>query len=189
MTMQRASTTGLVISGFGLSAFFFSSIAHLFFPGDTSSFFLILALGTSIPMIIGFFFVRTIPLPSQEGYDIVENDMPDEEAVTTALLPRSSTENHLLDHDLVEPRHPHYVHHVHDTTRQDCETNTTTTTTLSEDIPIQDLEAPVESRHLSNLSRRTTSQPETLSNIYGKKLFQSADFWLLCSILSTRELH
>ena len=133
-------------------------------------------------MIIGFFIVRPIPLPPQEGYDIVENDMPDEEAVTTALLPRSSTESHLLDHDFVEPRHPHYVHHVHDATRQDCETNTT----LSEDIPIQDLEAPVESRRLT---RRTTSQPDTLSNIYGKKLFQNADFWLLCCILSTRELH
>ncbi|THH01153.1 hypothetical protein EW145_g6962 [Phellinidium pouzarii] len=61
---MRASTTGLVLSGFGLSAFFFSAIAHILYPGDTSSFLLLLALGTSFPMIIGFFLVRPIPLPS-----------------------------------------------------------------------------------------------------------------------------
>jgi hypothetical protein len=52
------------MSGFGLSAFFFSSISHTLFPGNTSDFLLVLGLGTSIPMIFGFFFVRKIPLPS-----------------------------------------------------------------------------------------------------------------------------
>jgi hypothetical protein len=52
------------MSGFGLSAFFFSSISHTLFPGNTSDFLLVLALGTAIPMIFGFFFVRIIPLPS-----------------------------------------------------------------------------------------------------------------------------
>ena len=62
--VQRAVTVGLVMSGFGLSAFFFSSISHTLFPGNTSDFLLVLALGTAIPMIFGFFFVRIIPLPS-----------------------------------------------------------------------------------------------------------------------------
>jgi hypothetical protein len=52
------------MSGFGLSAFFFSSLSHTLFPGNTSDFLLVLALGTAIPMIFGFFFVRIIPLPS-----------------------------------------------------------------------------------------------------------------------------
>ncbi|EJD34184.1 MFS general substrate transporter [Auricularia subglabra TFB-10046 SS5] len=58
----RATTTGLVLSGFGLSAFLFSAIAHTAFPGDTSSFLLLLALGTSLPMLVGIFFVRPVPL-------------------------------------------------------------------------------------------------------------------------------
>jgi hypothetical protein len=62
--LQRAVTVGVVMSGFGLSAFFFSSISHTLFPGNTSDFLLVLALGTAIPMIFGFFFVRIIPLPS-----------------------------------------------------------------------------------------------------------------------------
>ncbi|KAJ3719285.1 major facilitator superfamily domain-containing protein [Lentinula raphanica] len=74
----RGSTTGLVISGFGLSAFFFSAIAHLAFPGNTSSFLLLLSLGTSFPMLIGFIFVRPIPLPpSETHHDIVGNGLLD----------------------------------------------------------------------------------------------------------------
>ena len=51
----------MVLSGFGLSAFIFSSIAHVAFPGDTPSFLLVLAIGTSLPMILGILFVRPIP--------------------------------------------------------------------------------------------------------------------------------
>ncbi|KAE9407195.1 MFS general substrate transporter [Gymnopus androsaceus JB14] len=64
----RGSTTGLVISGFGLSAFLFSAIAHLAFPGDTSSFLLLLSIGTSFPMLIGVAFVRPIPLHASEAH-------------------------------------------------------------------------------------------------------------------------
>lgn len=111
VAIQRASTTGLVISGFGLSAFFFSTIAHLAFPGNTSDFFLVLALGTSLPMVMGFFLVRPIPLPVQDGYDVVQDDHRDEdEALTTALLQPNESRSHLLDHDFIESRHPHYVH-------------------------------------------------------------------------------
>lgn len=59
-TLQRATVTGLVFSGFGLSAFIFSAIAHAAFPGDTSSFLLVLAVGTAFPMLIGYFFIKVI---------------------------------------------------------------------------------------------------------------------------------
>ncbi|KIJ58855.1 hypothetical protein HYDPIDRAFT_101889 [Hydnomerulius pinastri MD-312] len=71
----RATTTGLVLSGFGLSAFWFSMLAHLLFPGDTSAFLLILALGTAIPMLVGLFIVRPIPLPpssSSARHDVTD---------------------------------------------------------------------------------------------------------------------
>lgn len=60
---QRASATSLVISGFGLSAFIFSTLAHSFFPGDTSSFLLLLALGTALPMLVGLWVVKPILEP------------------------------------------------------------------------------------------------------------------------------
>src|SRR5258708_5592737 len=103
LLVQRASTTGLVISGFGLSAFFFSTVSH-FFPGDTSSFLLLLALGTSTPMIIGFFFVRPIPLPQEK---LEGEDEEDGEGILAALLhhqhhPDHISESHPLDHDSIE---------------------------------------------------------------------------------------
>ena len=53
-------------SGYGLSAFLFSTIAHIFFTGSTSTLLLVLSLGSSFPMILGFFFVRPVPLLEEE---------------------------------------------------------------------------------------------------------------------------
>ena len=64
---QRGSTTGLVMSGYGLSAFLFSTISHIFFVGSLSPFLLMLSLGASFPMILGFFFVRQVTLPEEEA--------------------------------------------------------------------------------------------------------------------------
>ncbi|KDN51185.1 hypothetical protein RSAG8_00814, partial [Rhizoctonia solani AG-8 WAC10335] len=72
---MRATITGMVASGFGLSAFFFSTAAHVLFPGDTgalllvlalgSSFVMLLALGSSFVMLLGFFIVQPVPHTSQ----------------------------------------------------------------------------------------------------------------------------
>ncbi|KAG9055898.1 hypothetical protein FS842_000813 [Serendipita sp. 407] len=58
---MRATTTSTVASGYGLSAFFFSALAHVFFPGNTSDLLLVLAIGTSIPMLVGLVLVRVVP--------------------------------------------------------------------------------------------------------------------------------
>ena len=100
---QRASTTGLVISGFGLSAFLFSSIFHMFFAGNESAFLLLLALGSSFPMILGFFFVRPIPLPKEE--DPVVNRGGHSETTSSALEQHDDSHIRLLDHDYIEGRH------------------------------------------------------------------------------------
>ncbi|KAF7364102.1 NmrA domain-containing protein [Mycena sanguinolenta] len=96
----RATTTGIVLSGFGLSAFFFSTLAHVLFPGDTSSLLLLLSLGTALTTIIGLFFVRSLPLATVEG---------DDHAVGTVAVEAEGTifnhgnESHtpLLDEDTV----------------------------------------------------------------------------------------
>ncbi|KAG6840371.1 hypothetical protein C0991_007146 [Blastosporella zonata] len=67
--LQRGVATGIVISGIGLSAFLFSTISRWGFAGDTSSFLRLLSLGSSIPMIVGFFFVKPIPLPPAMASD------------------------------------------------------------------------------------------------------------------------
>ncbi|KAF5371466.1 hypothetical protein D9615_009591 [Tricholomella constricta] len=69
----RATATGIVLSGFGLSAFLFSTVSRVQFAGNTSSFILLLALGTSIPMVFGFFLIRPIPLPPTDPVHGVEH--------------------------------------------------------------------------------------------------------------------
>ena len=100
---QRATTVGLVISGFGLSAFLFSTIAHIIFPGNTSEFLVVLAVGTSLPMILGFFFVRPIPLPHTEYARLGEapdalDDEDEFSAASPAVFQReNNSHTHLLD--------------------------------------------------------------------------------------------
>ena len=65
-----------MISGFGLSAFFFSTIATLFFHGDPSSLLLLLSLGTTIPFLIGFFIVKPVPHD-----DIDSDELPESEDI------------------------------------------------------------------------------------------------------------
>jgi hypothetical protein len=64
--MQHATSTGIVLSGFGLSAFLFSTLAHTLFSGNTESFLLVLVISTALLMIIGFLFIRPIPFPASE---------------------------------------------------------------------------------------------------------------------------
>ncbi|KAG9094466.1 hypothetical protein FRC06_010778, partial [Ceratobasidium sp. 370] len=58
----HASVTGTVNSAFGLSAFFFSFLAHEFFPGRTTSFLTVLVWGTAIPVLVGSLIIKTPPL-------------------------------------------------------------------------------------------------------------------------------
>ena len=44
----------------------FSATSRVAFPGDTSALLHLLAFGTALPMVLGFFFVRPIPLPPTE---------------------------------------------------------------------------------------------------------------------------
>ncbi|KZP22070.1 hypothetical protein FIBSPDRAFT_1043780 [Athelia psychrophila] len=97
----RATTTGIIISGFGLSAFCFSTISRTTYHGDTSSFLLLLALGTCFPMILGFLFVRRIPLPAYDlvhtmEYGAIEEELPEDESEITLA---SGAETPLLGGD------------------------------------------------------------------------------------------
>ncbi|GJN89485.1 hypothetical protein Rhopal_002471-T1 [Rhodotorula paludigena] len=63
---RRAAALSVVLSAFGLSAFFYSSLSSLFLhpradTDVTSSFLLLLALGSLLSMLVGLLFVRPIP--------------------------------------------------------------------------------------------------------------------------------
>lgn len=58
---HRGTATAFPLAAFGLSAFFFSMSGKLIFPGNTSAFLLLLALGTFLLTFVGFFFLRVYP--------------------------------------------------------------------------------------------------------------------------------
>lgn len=73
----RASATGSVLAGFGLSAFFFSQISRTL-GGSTSGFLRVLAIGTAVPMFIGAILVKPYPPAQPSEYEPVHCDDPDD---------------------------------------------------------------------------------------------------------------
>lgn len=54
----RGTATAFPLAAFGLSAFFWSEMAGILFPNDTSKFLLLLAVGTSVMAFVGTFFLN-----------------------------------------------------------------------------------------------------------------------------------
>ena len=160
-TWQRASTTGLVISGYGLSAFLFSTISHIFFPGSASPLLLVLSLGSSFPMLLGSFFVRPVPLPEEELIREVHS-----EASSSACEQRINDYTPLLTHD------SHINGQVDDDDAR---------------IGVELNDPSLCSQNCETSGRRDAAMAsDMLPNVHGKKLWCSSDFWLLCSILTIR---
>ncbi len=211
--MQRATANGIVISGFGLSAFLFSTIAHTLFPGNTSEFLLTLAIGTALPMILGFFFIRRIPPPHIATDARVERGSIDAasasdygvgEGLGTSSPTTYSVENnshtHLLARDdeddepqdsaieLEEEEEP-LVSSAHAQAASDYVVPATSDSVM--------LSPPHEgyTRHRSHSARSTSrrslssqlDKPGGVVNIHGKRMFATLDFWVLFCMMSLRK--
>ena len=188
MIPQRGSTTGLVISGYGLSPFLFTTVSHFFFPDNTSAFLLLLALGTSLPMIMGFFLVRPIPLPVQDNSDIEEGrDHDYMEAISSALDSHTHGRTPLLDHDefaMQGSRSATVIRTGIKSARIDGENF------ALDDIPIRSpngVPTTSPSSSSSQSRRPNTTREVAILNLHGRQLWTSIDFWLLFTILAIRK--
>jgi hypothetical protein len=173
----------LVISGYGLSSFVFTTIFHFFFAGNTSAFLLLLALGTSIPMIMGFFLVRPIPLPVQDSSHIDEgHDQHQLDAISSALDPHNSSSTPLLDHDDfaggMQGSHSAVLRTGIKSAHIDEEVYTL------DDIPFRSPNGVFISSQLRNPNREVAILKP---NLHGRHLWTSSDFWLLFTILAIRK--
>lgn len=201
---------GVVISGFGLSAFLFSTMAHVAFPGNTSDFLLILAVGTALPMVLGFFLVRPIPLPHSivvEEEAFAPAEPPPPVVVASPALFRESSRAPLLPH--------HHAHHHGDADGDMLESEELipgyTSGAHQHAVEVSDYFVPTNmgsvalsptrgherSRSRGAFSSRRPSarsyevplvDPEP-PNVHGKGLFVDADFWVIFSITALRECH
>lgn len=203
----------MVVSGFGLSAFFFSTFAHTLFPGDTGSLLLVLALGSSLPMLLGFFIVRPIPPASP-------NDLY--ESIPAAESRLSIAEQWDTFSPVEGTAEQEAIAHVRESSRVRSESRTRRTQSLArEDIPFLltdgvntyrgrsrnaarlSLDIPDRPIHNSQGRERersvsmhrdfidaTSVVPEVeVVDIHGMSLFGTSDFWILFSTLSLRTFY
>ncbi|KAF8120704.1 major facilitator superfamily domain-containing protein [Boletus edulis] len=167
----RATTTGLVLSGFGLSAFWFSLLAHTLFPGNTSAFLSILALGTAFPMIIGLFIIKPVPLHPTSSHTMVEgyDAIPTGEGIvfvgeTQAVMDSEADVD--ADADSA-PLLPH--EHEQETSSYQASLPTSAV----------ELNPPV---HVHR--ERSVGDKDALPDIHGKRLWLTPDFYLVFMIMA-----
>jgi hypothetical protein len=188
-------TVGLVMSGFGLSAFFFSSISHILFPGNTSDFLLVLCLGTAIPMVFGFFFVRIIPLPSHGVTAVEVGSSDDYQPLATSSgsdeLRRYNSRSKLLPFqpnmtDEGESREPmlHHSPRTHDDVPHE---------PLADSVELfsSDFQNRNSPGNISHPTREFTSEKIAEGrgvNLHRWALLKSVDFWIMCFMHALREL-
>ncbi|KAI0751758.1 MFS general substrate transporter [Daedaleopsis nitida] len=200
----RATANGIVISGFGLSAFLFSTIAHTLFPGNTSEFLLMLAVGTSLPMILGFFFVHPIPPPHIDQTGRLERGAEETSdygvgeglggGSPTTFSVNNNSHTHLLSQDEDEDRGDAFGLDEEEPLVSPSHVQATSDYVVPATSDSVMLSSPhaIHPRHRSQSSRSlsrhsTRSQHKSLDgavNIHGKRLFTTVDFWLLFTISS-----
>ena len=166
---------------FGLSAFAFSILGHTLFPGDTASLLLTLSIGTSLPMVLGFFFVRPIPLPFD--HDEHRSESPAGQDSHTPLLAGQETSEHLEGDDTnsgpnakLLPTDPSHSSVLSDYTSRGSPNST----------PLIRVSSTSSLRERSSVVQKSkTVDPK----IRGMGLVMSVDFWLLFTTTVLRENH
>ncbi|PWN48388.1 MFS general substrate transporter [Violaceomyces palustris] len=89
---RRGTATALVLSGFGLSAFLYSSLSHALFPGNTGGYLMLLAFGSMTSMLVGLALIRIIPPTEVDGrgaYEAIADVSPDADLETSATVNRT----------------------------------------------------------------------------------------------------
>ncbi|KAL2761267.1 hypothetical protein ACRALDRAFT_1045566 [Sodiomyces alcalophilus JCM 7366] len=95
---HRGTATAFPLAGFGLSAFFFSTLGRLLFPNDTGSFLAMLAIGTSGLTFCGFFFLRVVPHSDYQHQSDQANPRARHEPSEVVTKPQASRQH---PHDFV----------------------------------------------------------------------------------------
>ncbi|ODN91358.1 hypothetical protein L198_05869 [Cryptococcus wingfieldii CBS 7118] len=171
----RASATGAVLAGFGLSAFLFSFLGHLVWPSDSGGLLGLLAVGTSVPMLLGGLFIHPVfPEEPHPEYEHLDQDEPGVEVVVedydSPALSRTTSLEMSRSIDLSRSRSPARGrdHHPH--------------------AHFAPLPHPSHPSHPSNppqkRSQSLSSLPPTSLHHSPLDILQTPDFWLLFSILA-----
>ncbi|KAG1897612.1 major facilitator superfamily domain-containing protein [Suillus fuscotomentosus] len=170
---SRGTITGLVLSGFGLSAFFFATVASIAFPGDTSALLLVLGLGAAMPMLLGLVIVRQIPLPPPSTTLGIEGGLRGHEGYrpipsgdAALFIHENDSNTSLLDPTELVHEAPNY--HVPESS------------TAVELVSDRIISRGSSARRSASRARPVHDGP----NVYGKQLWLTPDFYLIFVIMA-----
>ncbi|EME46973.1 hypothetical protein DOTSEDRAFT_69081, partial [Dothistroma septosporum NZE10] len=95
---HRGTATAFPLSAFGLSAFFYTTLAAYLFPGDTSGYLKLLAYGTTAMTLFGMIFLRIVPTSGDNSgaYGVVPDDEGSakrNDSISSTRLHRTSTKS------------------------------------------------------------------------------------------------
>ncbi|KAH6607879.1 hypothetical protein Trco_004192 [Trichoderma cornu-damae] len=178
---HRGTATAFPLAGFGLSAFFFSFLGAVFFPGSTSSFLMLLSWGTFGLTIAGYFFLKVYPQVSYQEVPGQASGPPSaaRERARNATEPGMSSNPDAADPNLgkspLAPPEPDASRAV---TSNDAEAGDETR--IDETSPLMPGVGTAEIVGGSSVDQDLSYRVD----IRGVKLLLSLDFWQLFSIMA-----
>jgi hypothetical protein len=190
---NRGTATAFPLAAFGLSAFFFSSLASLLFHGDTTQLLLLLALGTSLIVVVFSVFIRIVPpdpsytpVPNRDGSPPRRSSHRHEEAGTqsTAIIsppppPPPSSSSPSLSHSASSSTGNHLDQMDADETSSLVSKQTTSprdSSDAGDDHP--------ENRSYRNDADEVEQNGSHHPDIRGLALLSKPEFWQLFSIMA-----
>ncbi|KAJ6444218.1 MFS transporter [Purpureocillium lavendulum] len=200
---HRGTATAFPLAAFGLSAFFFSSLGAILFPGDPSAFLELLSWGTFVLPFVAFFFLKVYPHPSV--YRAIPGAEPHRSSIGSAGTQRLRTAS--AEAKAHASATPSFRHDVEPGTSPDADASPVNSSDASGPSPCPQFGAPAPPEDLEEQSAvvdETSSLVSSCSSaavenvvassvdmdrshridIRGLALLTSRTFWLLFSIMS-----
>ncbi|KAJ9477012.1 putative membrane protein [Pseudozyma hubeiensis] len=186
---RRGTATALVLSGFGLSAFFYSTLSHLLFPGNTGDYLLLLAFGSMTSMLIGLGLIKIIPpievdedrqSASRTGEGYVRRRTSSEIGAQASLWHRPQSLSGEANDD--EAEEPH-------TAPRSVAASSSNGANANDDEAVAADEMDPESQGLltgrdeSKRNSKLDIDPSQI-NISGRRLFEQVDFYLIFLVMT-----
>lgn len=188
---RRGTATALVLSGFGLSAFFYSSLSHWLFPGNTGDYLLLLAFGGMTSMLLGLMLVKITPTEAVTSSDAASGVDGRRRSIGSPGYARQRSSSDIGSRATIWDRPESLSAEASDDEseqlRRDVASGSRSRAAPSEADPSDELDP--ESQGLltgrNETKNRTVREvrPEVI-DISGRELFKQVDFYLIFSVMT-----
>lgn len=188
---RRGTATALVLSGFGLSAFFYSSLSHWLFPGNTGDYLLLLAFGSMASMLLGLTLVKITPTEAAVATNAVNGVDGRRRSFGSPGYSRQRSSSDIGSRATIWDRPESLSAEASDDEseipRQDLASGSRSRAPLSDTQASEELDPESQGlltgRNESKNRSAKDTRPEVI-DISGRELFKQVDFYLIFSVMT-----